>query len=284
MNNSNNNTTNDGFIKSLLVPAFVASILSILIGIVLVKEMHVNFEKLGPFGDFLAGSTVPVFTLVSFIGLILTLRMQKQQLEMQRQELQNSIVEMQETRKEIKEQGQTMALQRFESTFFNMLALHNEIVKSLVIEFGIESQGNDREGFLMVALEMQSRYKSLNAFDRLENVNSDLERIKIVYKVVFKDVEPQLGHYFRNLYRIVKFVHESQLSNKDKRNYIGIIKAQLSAYELVMLFYNGISEYGDKFLPLMKEYNLLDNLNEDLLKITTEDASIFRTYVKGKGN
>jgi Putative phage abortive infection protein len=279
MSNSNN-AKEDGFIKSLLIPAFVASILSILAGIILVKEAKVDFTTLGPFGDFLAGSTVPIFTLVSFIGLILTLRMQKQQLEMQRKELQNSILEMQETRREIKEQGQTMALQRFESTFFNMLSLHNEIIKSLSARDLINAGGvakTERAVFPYMLEYLKRKHSSFVVNNKIQN-QPPIFQIRTAYEEVFKVYEAQLGHYFRNLYRIVKFVDEAQIDEKEKNTYIGIIKAQLSSYELTMLLYNALSEHGINFLPLMRKYNLLDNINKELSNITGQDYELYKDY------
>jgi hypothetical protein len=67
------------------------------------------------------------------------------------------------------------------------------------------------------------------------------------------------------MYRIVKFINESENSEAEKSNYVGILKAQLSSYELVLLLYNGLSDHGEKFYKLIRQYNLLDNINIDLL-------------------
>ncbi|MDN3365411.1 putative phage abortive infection protein [Priestia megaterium] len=252
------------------------------VGIVLVL-FGVPFADYGPFGDFFAGSTVPILTLISSIGVILTLRMQQEQLELQRIELRNSVEEMKDTKLEIKEQGKTMSLQRFENTFFNMLTLHNSIVQSL----DVFSDGHDiknRQVFMYIAGQLRGELYSLIGNYKLKEDEPDFKKITATYASIYETYESHLGHYFRNLYRIVKFVHESQLSYDEKRNYIGIIRAQLSSSELVLLLYNGLSELGENFLPLMKEYNLLDNLNEDLLTLTKSDVEIFRQYAKGKEN
>lgn len=44
------------------------------------------------------------------------------------------------------------------------------------------------------------------------------------------------------------------------------MRAQLSAFELALLFYNCLSEYGrDKFKPLVEEFGLLKNMRRGLL-------------------
>lgn len=80
-----------------------------------------------------------------------------------------------------------------------------------------------------------------------------------------------LDHYFRYLYRIIKFVDEAQfLESKTKYidqryKYLCILRATLSPYELVFLFYNGLSYNGNKdFKPLIEKYSLLNNLRPEL--------------------
>lgn len=72
-----------------------------------------------------------------------------------------------------------------------------------------------------------------------------------------------LDHYFRHLYRIVKFVDDAEIikSKTKKYEYICILRAQLSDYELGFLFYNCLSDNGrEKFKPLIEKYALFNNL------------------------
>lgn len=56
----------------------------------------------------------------------------------------------------------------------------------------------------------------------------------------------RLGHYFRNLYRAVKYVDEQKfLTEKQKYEYVTILRAQMSVYEQAVFFYNSISALGD---------------------------------------
>ncbi|MEM5598393.1 putative phage abortive infection protein [Niallia circulans] len=74
---------------------------------------------------------------------------------------------------------------------------------------------------------------------------------KETYETVFDKNESVIGHYYRNLYRIMKIIQEtvfddSSIENneKEKKKYRGILRAQLSSFELLMLFYNVV--YSDK--------------------------------------
>jgi Putative phage abortive infection protein len=81
-----------------------------------------------------------------------------------------------------------------------------------------------------------------------------------VYMRFYREHEAELGHYFRSLYNTVKLVHESNV--QDKRLYTNLVEAQLSSYELLVVFYNCLSEMGrEKFKPLVIEYELLKHLS-----------------------
>ena len=53
---------------------------------------------------------------------------------------------------------------------------------------------------------------------------------------------------------------------EDEYEYTSMLRAILSRYELVWLYYNGLSEYGnEKLKPLIERYAMLKNLRKDLL-------------------
>jgi len=74
-----------------------------------------------------------------------------------------------------------------------------------------------------------------------------------------------LGHYVRTLYHIFKFVKESDIPAIDKRRYTSLARAQLSADELVLLFYNCLAPVGAKFKPLVEEFGLFEHLDKNTL-------------------
>lgn len=83
-------------------------------------------------------------------------------------------------------------------------------------------------------------------------------------------------HYFRHLYTIIKFVDNADfLSFDEKYKYTSMVRATLSRYELIWLFYNGISSVGKlKFKRLIEQYSLLKNIREDLLTLSKENLKI----------
>lgn len=90
-----------------------------------------------------------------------------------------------------------------------------------------------------------------------------------------------LGHYFRHLYHILKYVDESNID--DAKSYIDILQAQLSNDELYLLSINGISNFGrKKMFPLMNKYSLLENYNAKNDMLIVKLLSIFYSNNKNK--
>jgi Putative phage abortive infection protein len=88
---------------------------------------------------------------------------------------------------------------------------------------------------------------------------SELEKIEAAYQSFYVSHQSEVGHYFRNLYHIVRFVDEAAVEQKS--SYIKILRAQLSSQELLLLFYNGLSTLGrERFKPLIEKYALLEQL------------------------
>jgi hypothetical protein len=87
-------------------------------------------------------------------------------------------------------------------------------------------------------------------------------------KYYFNGHQSRLGHYFRHLRRTVTFVHRNSfLTTTQKKEYIRILRAQLSNHEQIILFFNSISDLGlkwelknDNNEALITTYHLLRNI------------------------
>jgi hypothetical protein len=89
---------------------------------------------------------------------------------------------------------------------------------------------------------------------------------------IFEGYNDQLAHYYRHLFQTVKFIakqDEKLISYSQKRNYLRILRAQLSNNEQALIFYNWHSDFGkqwegeeNKFLT---DYRMIHNLYNDIL-------------------
>lgn len=197
----------------------------------------------GQFGDYLGGILNPTFSFLALLALLATLGLQIRELRISARELKNSATAL-------VKQNETLGLQTFESTFFQLLRLHNDIVASL--EIG-NLRGRACFGHYLGLLEGTL----LN-----EGATTNVEAFRTYYEIFYQQSQATLGHYFRLLYNIVKLVKRTD--GIDKRFYTNLVRAQLSSDELKLLFYNCISELGsEKFKPLIEEFALLKNFPND---------------------
>lgn len=257
--------------------AFIGAVICIILGIskwvdgsAALRDKTGDIEKLGNLGSFLQGTTGSLWALAGFFIVFLAFLIQA--------------IQFSEQRKQFKIQTDSIARQNFESSFFQLLGLHNEIVLSMrdvdPRKAGAEHEASGRDCF-------KRWYKSFKTEMWGFKVVRDMDGKEVIEKFPKDNVERYLafnyeahqaefGHYFRNLYHLIKFVHEAEAlkdadPNKEyanRRRYTSLVRATLSQYELFFLFYNCASPLGnEQFKPFVKIYELLENFNDaDLLK------------------
>lgn len=109
------------------------------------------------------------------------------------------------------------------------------------------------------------------------------EKIEKIYGIFFQKYHYAIGHYFRHLYHIIKFVKDYKPKDgidKDiNKKYINFIQAQMSSFEMMLLFYNSMSFPNLKMLLI--EYDFLENLAEEDL-VTKEHNCIVGINLKSR--
>lgn len=210
--------------------------------------------KLSSLGDYIGGSVASLWSLAGLFLIYIAFLGQKLQLLNQQEELVLNREELQATRLEFEQQNETLRKQRFENTFFQLLKFHHDIVEAIDLRsVGGSQHSIGRSAFEVMYLALKNIY---NQHPTRLSLTPD-QIIKFVYRDFFKKYQPFVGHYFRSLYNIVKFVHLSGIPDPDKKIYTNLIRAQLSSNELLLLFYNCLSDVGQKFHEWVEYYNLL---------------------------
>lgn len=217
-------------------------------------DVFKDWQERGPFGETF-GAVNALFSGFAFAWIIITVYLQSQELALQRQELEYTRTELRGQKEQLQQQNKTLKVQKFETTFFQLLQLHHEIVNAIERYVG-NHPVRGRRNFDSFYREFIGSYDA----EYKKDPHSDpLIIIERSYLAFFTQKEPDLGHYFRNLYNIVKYVDTSDIENK--KFYTNLIRAQLSVPELMLLFYDGLSSLGkDKFKPLIERYALLKNI------------------------
>ena len=225
---------------------FQAAVVAVLL--VLVINLFANkTSNFGEWGDFFGGVLNPLLTFLMFMGLLVTIVIQQT-------ELRESRLELKRSADALIEQSESLKKQNFESTFFQMLTIHNGIVNSIdLLKDGNVTRGRDCFNAFYTRLNKIYRENKGKANGK----HSEESVVSLSYDLFWKDHQTELGHYYRYLYNIVRFVKETNFVDGP---YLRLVRAQLSDQELLLLFYNCVSKNGGNFTALVEEFSLLDNL------------------------
>jgi hypothetical protein len=174
-----------------------------------------------------------LFSGLAFGGIIFTIYLQREDLK--------------STRVELKEAREEFRIQQFEANLFNLINSHLKIVEQLSVKgnSGIYSKG--REVFRII-------YES---------------KKKDTKKIIF-DEQDDVNHYFRNIYRILKFIKRESFKgteeevSKAKYVYSNLLRSLLSTYELKSILFWSIQKDGEELIEYINLFTLLRDISEDL--------------------
>jgi hypothetical protein len=177
----------------------------------------------GTFGDMF-GAVNALFSGLAFAGIVITILLQRQELELQRKELTL-------TRQEFMEQNATFKQQRFDNTFFNLLTLHKDLVLSL------EYNGKvGRKVFQDLVTLNCSRYYNMRAIQLKNHANL----VDSYNKENWPGISEHVEHYVESLTAIYALIieYETESPNNDSAKYFSLMKSFLSRYEQNFLFFH----------------------------------------------
>lgn len=302
--------------ESILVGVLaVAVIAAIVVGgayfaLFLGPPLSIDPATLGQAGDYFGGVLNPVFGFLSVFALLVALVLQTRELKLSRESLKLSQEELRLTREEQAKAAEALNLQNkaihkqsFEQTFFAWLGTYRQILEDVSNYKGARGR-LALQSIWELSLKASRIFRGrayLDPFETAQNTagGEDFEigicpilvqEANEEWESLYADYETGLGSFFRVLYRLLKWIDEqpdSQLTTGDKWLYVGIVRSQLSWIEMVFLFYNGMTERGAKFKPLIERYALFDNLtihSDRLLMILKECPMDTVGYAPGAYN
>lgn len=226
----------------------------------------------GQFGDFVGGVTNPTISFLAYLALLTTIYLQSQM--------------------HLREQdwGRYTSL---ETSFFTLLDTFTRHVDAMDVNvFGYRvssaslferNSGQDQTPSVRGKDCFVEIFKHLieQEYNTSGTVPRDRRHIHDVYIRVYKKYSNDLGHYYRLFYNIVRYVHEYETEDQVRGRLIRLLRAQLSDYELGLLFYNGLSEFGQRLKPLIERYSLLDNLPSEMV-LCEEYRQLYHPTAFGK--
>lgn len=253
-----------------------------------------KWEIRGQFGD-LFGAVNALFSGLAFAGLVITIMQQRHDLLLQRNAIEQTNKEMQQQTKEFDTQNGTLQRQQFDNTYFELLHMLQTIVDDLTLNVEYSQYVDDDQHKKSFTCKGRNVFQELfterfykvvaGSSNQLKSLKDEISQ-KGADATFARDELKFLYHYFRFVYRIIKYVDESTfLKNyNEKYSYVSFLRSTLSNYEIAVLFYNCLTKNGrEKFKPLIERYALFNNIDINLL-CNNEDQEQYEEFAYKKHN
>lgn len=214
----------------------------------LAKHAWIDFSSTGEIGDTIGGIMGP-FVAIAAAGLTFIAFWVQYKANIQ--------------------QRHDISIERFESNLFEMIHVQQEITNGLSVKDptdGVDNtiKGRDVFRYTYEELPLSIYVGNRTALYRLKDALYDDDEVKM--RLDLTKGLWFLDHYYRHLYRIFKYIDDANplaIESKKKYEYSSIVRATLSPYELIMLYYNGFSH--PKFKDLIERYAILNNIRHTWL-------------------
>ena len=218
-----------------------------------------DFTETGQIGDTIGGIIGPFVAIIASFLTFIAFWVQYKANEQQREDI---------------------ALERFENCLFHLIDIQGSITNSLhlIPKDGADCfRGRDIEGrYIFEYLYCGKVYENCDRHDlRTVIMEKGIQGYEQDKDILI------LNHYFAHLYRTLKYIDEYPNMDFDtKYKYVTFISSSLSQYELVLLFYHGLSSHSiDDYKLLIEKYAIMKNLNINLLA-KEEDIALYSEKIK----
>lgn len=196
---------------------------------------------LGTYGDFVGGVLGTIFSLFSVYFMIRTFSQQREVTIRNEEQLEN---------------------QRFNDLFFELLHLYQSEVAELCGEYEYKEDGN------IISAKYNNKdffdfekQKIQDVFQPTKNYESNIDKAVQAYTEFYITNRTKVGACYRTLYRMYDLIDNHRSLKEDvKKNYLKILRAQLTESELFFLRYNAMTYYGQQFRKYLIKYHVLKHL------------------------
>jgi len=240
-----------------------------------------DLQKWGQLGDFFGGVLNPLLSFAALIAVLYNIKIQSDELALTRDEARTTNIIQ-------RQQAKTFERQLFDTTFFGLLNAHKSILEDVRIE-GLGKVYTGREAFEhfnqilldKFRYQVQTKYSFGSITDIQQIIKNEHDRFQSAF-----------GHYFRNLYHILKLIDSADAIQDDtesegraqrvrdardpdaaakrkflkaysrRRQYSNFLRAQLSSHEVALLFINCLGEDGGGLKPYIELYSMLKTLRK----------------------
>lgn len=260
------------FLITILAFAVVAAFL--VIGVFVFNFHRSSFSKdpadWGTLGDYIGGFLNPIFGLATVILVVVSITIQ-------RKELRASLKEMVSANEFAKKMSFEQSLFAWLENYHSQIrdidgAPHKgrkvlaELYKENLSESRTVALGKFALRLGQEELDVSRPDVASEAYVRIwipQNFEAMCERVLyavIQYQQLHRELMTELDAPFRTLYRLLRWIDCSERADAEKWHYATLVRSQLSWPELVFLYYNGLTDQGERMAVYSNKYALFDNL------------------------
>lgn len=198
-------------------------------------------------------------------------------------------------------------IQQFESVYFKLLDMHTKNRESISVSFdNIKTEKKNIDAFKEAYYVFKDiYYQSTMSTERetykySQQINDIImqqigqiisedgtiqkphnEILEICIDTLNECCNKEFSHYMHHLYHTIKYTYENPYIRKEKE-YIRILRSQLSNYELAIIFYdsiflkeNGSAKKDNNFKKLIEKLHLFHNMDTDQLLLSPQDKLLY---------
>jgi uncharacterized membrane protein len=209
-------------------------------------------EDWGIFGDYVGGVLNPILAFASFMVVLVSLY---------------------ENRIQAADERRARGMETVMSAFTGLLERVTEAVRDLryertrVTPVGLAAASasvDEVRGREVFRYMFQHALKAPFSHDRVVRDSPNLERYVELMKELDAEWGHELGVYFRLLNHLFTFLDTAERNLAERTRLANFARAQLSPYELSLLFYNSLwGEGRATFKPLAEKYGLFKHLHAE---------------------
>lgn len=178
---------------------------------------------------------------------------------------ERELIRSQKIQEEIGDEG--LVKMAYLAFFMGIGIKSGSLIQGLFIERNRDFLGDFLQSLANKQKEYRN-YRSISVHSGEVTLTEDLSKFTTDYELKIKYLPfsghiSRLGHYYRHLFQTVKYVVEQDdelLPNKYE--YLKTLRAQLSAHEQLLLYYNSISILGEPWIKneYLTEYRMIKNI------------------------
>lgn len=220
------------------------------------------------------------FTALAFIGLIVTillqrkdLALQREELKLQREEMKRQCEEQKRQANEFEAQNRLMKIQQFESLFFKQLEYMNYLSNSIHFEneHGMEAISKIADCICFCTKIVRCDNIADNVYYLDEKSQSEYDINWKMFQKIYNDLLP----WVHKFYSFIRYVRNTDLINdKEKKFYIEIIFENLLDTQKYVLQVMGCVSFKEEYRMLERQLDDEDFFEKKLNNIFGNEKNI----------